>query len=139
MIDMITNIIGVRALALIAAALLIACISLGVIVKLQDARLATVKAEKQTLTVQLHGVGDQIEAQNAAVNQLLANAAKAANDFQRALVAASHVRWVTKERIQYVTKAVIPVACPDAVTWGATHAIQIGRRWAAQPEQKDEP
>ena len=39
---------------------------------------------------------------------------------------------VTQERIEYVQSAAIPSTCPEAVTWGAAHAVEIGRRWEGQ-------
>jgi len=120
---------GIQILLYAIAALIVVCLCLGAVADLQVARLDTAKAEKQTLAVQLQGLGNQVAAQNGAVDQMLANAAKAAERLKAAQIEAGKVRVVTQERIQYVQLAAIPTACPEAVTWGATHAVEIGKRW----------
>jgi uncharacterized protein YoxC len=135
MIDIITNIIGLRGLLIIAAALLFACIGLTAALDIKCARLDTVKAEKQTLSDQVQGLGNQVAAQNAAVDQMLANAARQYDKLKAAELKAVQVRVVTQERIQYVQAATIPTTCPEAVAWGAAHAIEIGLRWTQEGVQ----
>ena len=129
MIDLVTNIIGVRALLIISAALLLICLGLGVTVEIQSARLDAAKAENKTQTVQLQAMGNQVAVQNAAVDQLLANAAKQWDRLKAAEAAAGKIEVITKERIEYIERAAIPATCPEAVTWGAAHATEIGKRW----------
>ena len=129
MIDFITNYIGIRALAVIVAILLIIAVWCGICLNIKADRLDAANARNATLTVQLQQVGNQIKAQNVAVDQMLANAAVAAERLKAAQVAAGKIEIVTQERIQYIQLAAIPVTCPEAVTWGALHAIEIGTRW----------
>ena len=129
MIDFVTNIIGVRVLLITVAILLLTAIGLGVAVEIQGTRLDTAHAKNTTLTVQLQGLGNQITAQNGAIDQMLANAATAADHLKTAEAAAGRIRVITQDRIQYVQLAAIPVTCPEAVSWGALHAIEIGTRW----------
>lgn len=133
MIDSITKIITLRGLLIIAGFLVVVDIGQCSALKIQGARLGTAIAEKQTLTVQLKETGNQVKAQNGAIDQMLDNAAKAADRLHAAEAEAGKVQVITRERIQYVQEAAIPVECPEAVTWGAGHAIQIGKRWEVTP------
>lgn len=133
MIDIITNALGARAMLFIIVILLLAFFGVSGMAAIQSARLDTAKAEKQTLTDQLQTLGKQVKAQNAAVDQMLANAAKAAERLKAAEAEAGQVEIITQERIEYIEHSQIPATCPEAVIWGATHAIEIGKRWEAAP------
>lgn len=133
MIDFITKYIGIRALMVVVATLLIIDAWLGFSLGIKSARLDSANAKNATLTVQLQDVGKQIAAQNGAIDQMLDNAAKAADRLHAAEAEAGKVQVITEERIQYVQEAAIPVECPEAITWGAGHAIEIGKRWEVTP------
>jgi hypothetical protein len=126
---------GIQAMLYACAGLLIACIGLSAAVKIQGGRLDAVRAQNATLTVMVKSLGNQVTAQNSAVDQMLANAARQAERVSAAERAAAQVKEVTQERIGYVEQAAIPTACPEAVTWGAAHAIGIGKRWATGGSQ----
>ncbi len=113
---------GLQALLYAAAALLIACIGLGITVEIQSARLDAAKARQAAL-------GDKIVAQNQAITAWKAEADKQAQRVQEAARKAEKVRTVTAMRIRTVSVAAIPTACPDAVTWGAEHALEFNKRW----------
>jgi len=129
MIDLVANIIGLRGLLIICAVLLLGCGGLGIAVEIQGSRLDAAQAKTQVQAVQLQSLDNQVTAQNAAVDQMLANAAKQADRLKAAEQKAARTRVVTRDRIRYVDRAVIPATCPEAITWGAGHAIEIGRRW----------
>lgn len=129
MIDAIITALGGRVLLFTAVELLALCLVLGIDLKIQSNRLDIAQAMNKVQAVQLQGFGDQIAAQNTAVDQLLANAAAQQAHLRAAEAAAGQVRLITQDRIRYVDRAAIPSACPEAVTWGAAHAIEIGRRW----------
>ena len=126
MIDLITNIIGVRALLIVTAALLAVCIGLGVTVRIQSAQLDAAQARQESL-------GEKLATQNRAVSQWKAEANKQAARVQEAAKRAERVRTVTIERVRTVTVAAIPPACPDAVKWGAERALEFNKRWESQP------
>lgn len=131
-IDTIIETLGARWLLSVAIALLILAITMSVTIEIQSAKLEAAVAKNTTLTVQLQDVGKQITAQNGAIDQMLDNAAKAADRLHAAEVEAGKVRIVTQERIQFIEHSEIPVTCPEAVTWGAGHAIEIGKRWEGE-------
>jgi hypothetical protein len=124
---------GLQIMVYISLGLLMISIGLGVTVEIQGSRLDAAKAKNETQAVQLQALGNQIVGQNAAVDQMLANAAKQAERIHSAEAAAGRIQVVTQERIQNVQLAAIPTSCPEAVIWGATHAIEIGKRWEAAP------
>lgn len=107
---------------IIAAALLLICIGLGVTVEIQAARLDAAQARQESL-------GDKLATQNRAVTAWKAEAAKQTERVKIAAKRAEKVRTVTVERIRTVTVAAIPSTCPEAVKWGAEHAIEFNKRW----------
>jgi len=113
---------GLQALIYVTAALLIICIGLGVTVEIQSARLDAAKARQDVL-------GDKLATQNRAVTIWKAEADKQAQRVKEAAKKAERVRTVTVERVRTVTVAAIPPACPDAVKWGAEHALEFNKRW----------
>jgi hypothetical protein len=133
MLELIITTIGVRTIAILAALLLIINIALGVTLKILSARLDVATAKTLTQTVQLQTLGDQITAQNGAVDQMLANAAASAGRIKTATTKAARVESITRDRIEYIEHSEIPAPCPDAIKWGAKHAIEIGKRWEAAP------
>ncbi len=121
---------GLQALLYAAAALLIACIGLGVTVDIQSARLDTAKARQAALA-------NKIATQNQAITTWKAEADKQTQRIHEAARKAEKVRTVTAMRVRTVSVAAIPTACPDAVKWGAEHALEFNKRWT-QKEDQDE-
>jgi hypothetical protein len=133
-IDTIINAVGGRALLIIVAALMVVLIALSVRNGILSVRLDAAQAKNKTQTVQLAAIGQQISAQNNAVDQMLANAAQQAERLKAASAAAGKVQDITGQRIKYVDRAAIPTACIEAITWGAGHAVEIGRQWEGERE-----
>jgi len=121
---------GLQAVLYTAAALLIACIGLGVTVKIQSTRLEAAKAQQAAL-------GDRIATQNQAITAWKAEADKQAQRIHETARKAEKVRTVTALRVRTISVAAIPTECPDAVTWGAEHALEFNKRWT-QKEDRDE-
>jgi len=113
---------GLQALLYAAAVLLIACIGLGVTVEIQDSKLDAAKAQQAAL-------GDRIATQNQAITAWKAEADKQTQRVNEAARTAEKVRTVTALRVRTVSVAAIPTACPDAVKWGAEHALEFNKRW----------
>jgi hypothetical protein len=113
---------GAQALLYAVAALLVVCISLGVTTEIQSERLDAYKARQESL-------GEKLAAQNKAVAAWKTEADKQAARVLESAQKAEKVRTVTVERVRTVTVAAIPAACPDAVVWGAEHALEFNRRW----------
>ncbi len=129
MIDGIINIIGTRTLLIMSALILIINIGLDVTVRSLRTRLDTVNSNNAILSVELEILGEKTVAQNNAVDQLLANAAAQQDRLRVAEKRAGQIQVITEERVQYVERAAIPATCPEAVTWGAEHAVEIGKHW----------
>jgi len=121
---------GLQAVLYATAVLLIACIGLGVTVEIQSAKLDAAKARQAAL-------GDKITVQNQAVAAWKAEADKQTQRVHEAARKAEKVRTVTALRVRTISVASIPTACPDAVTWGAEHALEFNKRWT-QKEDRDE-
>ena len=102
MIDLITNIIGVRALLIVTAALLAVCIGLGVTVRIQSAQLDAAQARQESL-------GEKLATQNRAVSQWKAEANKQAARVQEAAKRAERVRTVTIERVRMLSNGALSV------------------------------
>lgn len=113
---------GLQTLIYVAGGLLIICIGLGVTVEIQSTRLDAAKARETAL-------GDKLATQNRAVATWKAEADKQAERAREAARKAEKVRTVTVERVRTITVATIPPACPDAVKWGAEHALEFNNRW----------
>jgi len=113
---------GLQALLYAAAVLLIACIGLGVTVEIQGAKLDAAKARQAAL-------GDKITAQNQAITAWKAEADKQTQRVHETARKAEKVRAITALRVRTISVAAIPTACPDAVTWGAEHALEFNKRW----------
>lgn len=129
MIDTLAKIVGVRALLILIALLIIGNIGQGVALKIQSVRLATANAKNETKTAQMEILGNELSAQDSAIDQMIANAAQQDKRLKTAQAAAGKVQVITKERIRYLQTAVIPTSCTDAITWGALHAVEIGKQW----------
>ena len=125
---------GISVMYGVVVVALASCLAMGICLKINSGRLETARAKNDTLSVQLHSLGDQVTTQNAAIDQMLANAASHAERMHRAELAARNVRIITNERANYIARSVIPPACADAVTWGTHHAAEIGARWKGDRE-----
>jgi len=91
-------------------------------VEIQNAKLDAAKARQAAL-------GDKIAVQNQAITTWKAEADKQAQRIHEAARKAEKVRTVTAIRIRTVSVAAIPSTCPDAVKWGAEHALEFNKRW----------
>lgn len=131
MVDVIINAVGGRVLLYISAALLIACIGLGVAVEIQGSRLTVSRADVKRLEAEKGTLAEKILAQNLAVLDWKAKAEEQAQRVKAAQAQAEKVRTITIERVREVTVATIPPACPDAVRWAAEWGIAFNKRWEA--------
>jgi len=121
---------GLQALLCAAAVLLIACIGLGVTVEILGVRLDAAQARQAALA-------DRIATQNQAITAWKAEADKQAQRVREAARKAEKVRTVTALRVRTISVAAIPTACPDAVTWGAKHALEFNKRWEEKEDQDE--
>ena len=113
---------GLSAVLYAVGGLLLACIGLGVTIKVQGARLEVAK-------VRVHALGEEIASQNRAVAAWKAEASKQASRALDAAKRAERVRTVTVDRVRTVTVAAIPPTCPGAIEWGAEHALEFVKEW----------
>jgi F0F1-type ATP synthase membrane subunit c/vacuolar-type H+-ATPase subunit K len=119
---------GISALLYVAAGLLVTSLGLGVEVKIQAAHLDAAKARQESL-------GDKIATQNRAISTWKSAAEIQAHRAVEASQRAEKVRVVTTERIRTITLLPVPVACPEAVQWGADQAIKFNKHWEGQNEE----
>ena len=130
MIDIIINALGGRVLLCACVALLVISIGLGVTVKIQSAQLDAAKARQESL-------GDKLASQNRAVATWRAEADRQVIAAKAAVKRSRKVRTVTLERIRTITVAAIPPSCPDAIVWGAEHALEFHKRWTQETGLKE--